>query len=180
MKKLFLLSAVFALVLAYSCKNKLNNKNAVTPTYKENSTGTGANPNLGNVTVTGSVKIENMATENSAVQIGTGWTFDACTSGGNVLTAHLSGTSGEVTLTFAAAPTTGTYTLTNGVPIAGQCRMVIKDAPGQPRDIYWYSKTGTVNVNVGTTTSATFCNIDCYQEKYLFPKVTACGYLICM
>lgn len=179
MKKLIILSASLTLVLTYSCKNK-NTKNSVSPTYKESSYGTAANPNIGEVTVTGNVTPENPATQNSNVMVGTGWNFDACTSTGNVLTGRLAGTSTEISLTFATAPSNGTYNLTSAVPTGTNCRLIVKDAPGQPRGINWYSKGGQVTVTItGTSVSVSFCDIECYQEKYLFPRVMACGYLIC-
>ena len=168
-----------------SCKDKANDVNAITPTYKENSTGTGANPNIGNVTVTGSATLTNPATQNSAIQVGgTGWSFDACVVNGNVLRGNLSGTSTEVILTFATAPSAGNYSLTNTVPSGNLCRLVVNNSPGQPGGITWYSKSGLVTVTTNTTTTpttinASFCNIQCLQQTFLFPVVTACGYLVC-
>ncbi len=187
MKKLIFPTCLmaFCIVMASCNDSKLNTPDAITPTYKENSTGTGANPNIGNVTVTGSATLTNPATQNSALQVGgTGWSFDACVINGNVLTAHLAGTSTDVTLTFGTAPTAGSYSLTNTAPSGSLCRLVVNNAPGQPGGITWYSKSGLVTVTTNTTATptiinASFCNVQCLQQTFLFPVVTACGYLVC-
>ena len=74
MKKI-ILSAFSLLVLGsiifISCKSK-NDSDAITPTYKdEASSGTGANPNITNVTTTGSIVIAPTQQNSSLAGIGT-------------------------------------------------------------------------------------------------------------
>jgi hypothetical protein len=95
------------------------------------------------------------------------------------LTGYLNGT--QVQIKFGGATMiAGTYAFTSGVPTAGQARMTVFNAPGQPTDILWYSKSGSVATS--TTTSgwaATFNNIQCLQYNYLFPVVSVTGTLSC-
>jgi len=187
MNKLIFPAFLMAFAIGITSCETLNDDNAITPTYKENSTGTGANPNIGNVTVTGSATLTNPATQNSAIQVGgSGWSFDACVVNGTVLKGTLLGTDPltEVTLTFGTAPAAGNYSLTNTAPSGNLCRIVINNSPGQPGGITWYSKSGLVTVTTNTTTTpttinASFCNVQCLQQTFLFPVVTACGYLVC-
>jgi len=180
MKKIIYISLPVVLCVSFACKDKTNG-NAITPTYKENSNGTGANPNIGNVTVTGKTEMSDPATENSSLQVGgSGWSYEACVNGGKTLIANLDGTTTKVQLNFSSVPLSGTYTAVMGTPGALQCQMIVKDAPGQPRDIFWYSKTGSVIVtNSGGTISVSYCNVQCLQLNYLFPVLTVCGYQVC-
>lgn len=170
------LSAIFII----SCKEK-NNDN-ITPTYKNQATGTAANPCIGCITVTGTSTITNPATENTALVVGgavAGWSFDGCATSPNTLTGHNGNTT--VQLVFGGgAVSTGTYALTPNLPLAGQARMIVTSAPGQPEGIAWYSKSGSVSVVTSTAgTTATFNNIQCLQYSFLFPVVTVSGNLTC-
>ena len=201
MKK-FLYPSLLAVVastlfFAYGCndKNNPNNKNAIQGTYKEESTGTAANPNIGVVTVTGTSTLTNPATQNTSIQVaGAGWSYDGCVNntiliGTSALTAHNGST--QVNIVFgsqAIVPTAPTvqYTLTAGTPSAGQAKMTISNAPGQPDGIVWYSKSGlltvttvTSSVGGGSQTTASFNNVQCLQYSFLFPVVTASGAMVC-
>jgi hypothetical protein len=162
------------LLVLNSCK--LKNNDNITPTYKNQSTGTGANPNINVVTVTGTQTVTNPATQNSSIQVSSaGWTFDGCIPGGNTMTAHNGSTT--IKLIFGAPVTTGNFSFTSGTPGPGQVQMIIYGAPGQPAEVIWYSKSGSVTVTAGF--SATFSNINCLQKNYLFPVVTISGNVIC-
>lgn len=183
MKKLLfpaLLLGALSTVFIISCKEK-NNDN-ITPTYKNQSTGTGANPNINQITVTGTSTVTNPATQNTALQVGSsvaGWSFDGCATSPNTLTGRNGNTT--VQLTFGGgAVSTGTYALTPNLPLATQARMIVTNAPGQPDGIAWYSKSGSVSVVTTTLgTTATFNNIQCLQYSFLFPVVTVSGGLVC-
>ncbi len=188
MKK-FVFPSLFAVVastlfFAYSCtdKNNPNDPNSIQGTFKEESTGTAANPNIGVVTVTGTSTLTNPATQNSAIQVaGSGWSYDGCATSLNTLTGHNGSTN--VSLVFGSTPILGmsSYTLTSSSILnANQARLIVTNAPGQPDGIVWYSKGGTVSV-VSTTanTTATFNNIQCLQYSFLFPVVTVSGALVC-
>src|SRR5688572_5466435 len=132
------------LLVLNSCKIK-NNDN-ITPTYKNQSTGTGANPNINVVTVTGTQTVTNPATQNTSIQVGTsvaGWSFDGC-SGGNTMTARNGSTI--IKLIFSGPVSAGNYAFTAGTPGPGQVQMIIYGAPGQPAEVIWYSKSGSVTV----------------------------------
>jgi len=170
--------SVFVIV---SCKDKNNNN--ITPTYKNQSTGTGANPNINVVTVTGTQTVTNPATQNSAIQVGgsvPGWSFDGCATSPNTLTGHNNGC--QIQLIFGGGTVTSmNYALTAGIPTAGQARMIVTQAPGQPSDVTWYSKSGMVTVVTSTAgTTASFSNIPCLQQNFLFPVVTVSGNLTCI
>lgn len=149
------------------------------PTYSPQNTSTTANPCGTCVTVTGTNTTGNTATQNSALTVGAaGWIFNSC-NGSDSLVGY-NGTT-KVLIQFGGPSiTTMAYAFTSGIPTAGQARMIVKDAPGQPSGIVWYSKNGTVSVSTGTAgTTATFSNIQCLQMNYLFPVVTASGSLTC-
>lgn len=175
--------AVVSAFLVISCNKKgPNDPNAIQPTNKDESTGTGANPNIGNVTVTGTSTLTNPATQNSSINGvgGPGWTNPVCATSNSVI---LTGNNGNTTmvLTFPSAPPVGTtqYTLTNGTPTGNTACLTVTNAPGQPNGIVWYSKSGYVTVTNGTGISASFTNIECLQLSFLFPVVTVSGVLGC-
>ena len=135
-----------------------------------------------NFTSEENVTLINLCTNNSTLQVGTalpGWTFNGCVLGGLTLTGT-NGTS-TVILTFATLITSGTYVTTSGVPLPGQVRITILNAPLQPTGILWVSKNGgSVSVTVGaSTTIAAFTNIPCTQPLYPFPVVTVNGDVGC-
>ncbi len=177
---------ILAAFIIVSCTKSKNTPDSIQGTNKEQSTGTGANPNIGVVTVTGMNPVTNPATRNSSLQVsGPGWSYDACTNstatnGSSSLTGHNGSTS--VNLVFGSTVGLGVtaWTLVDTNPGVGQARLVISNAPGQPDGITWYSKSGTVTVNTtASQTSATFSNVQCLQTKFLFPVVTVSGALIC-
>ena len=184
MKKLFfptLLVGALSSLLIFSCQEKNNNN--ITPTYKNQSGGTGANPCINCITVTGTSTVTNPATQNTSFQVGgsvPGWSFDGCATSPNTLTGHNGNTT--VQLTFGGGTiTNGNYTLVKSIPLAGQARMIVTNAPGQPDGIAWYSSGGTVSVVTTTAqTTANFTNIQCVQYSFLFPVVTVSGNLTCI
>ncbi len=181
--------------LAFACNDKHNpnSKNSIQGTYKEESTGTAANPNIGVVTVTGTSTLTNPATQNTSLQVsGAGWSYDGCTNTSSLTgSPSLNGKNGStnVSIVFGTPPPLGAaipYTLTAGTPSGFQARMTVSNAPGQPDGIVWYSKSGTLSVTTVTSaispftsTSATFNNVQCLQYTFLFPVVTVSGALIC-
>ena len=182
MKKLLIPAlsiTVFSMLLIASCKFK-NNDN-ITPTYRNQATGTGANPNINVVTVTGTQTVTNMATQNSALQVGNsmaGWSFEGCSNNPNMFVAH----NGNITIVikFSNPIATGAFVLTSGNPGSGQAQMTVYNAPGQPEGIVWYSKSGSVNVTpAGSGYMVSFTDIQCLQYNFLFPVVTVSGNLIC-
>lgn len=180
MKKLLISGGLFLAVttlLVVSCKTK-NNDN-ITPTYRNQSTGTGANPNLNVVTVTGEQHIDNPATQNSSLQTGSlGWIYDSYSNHPTYFKAQNGST--VILVQFSGNITAGNFPLTAGTPGPGQARIVIYNAPGQPDGIAWYSKSGMVNVTGSASVfTATFSNIPCLQQNFLFPIVTLSGSVIC-
>jgi hypothetical protein len=183
MKKILISSMMIAGMtglLLFSCVNKNNNN--ITPTYRNQSTGTGANPNLNNVTVTGTQTVTNPATSNTSLQVAgnmPGWIFEGYSSHPNTFVAYNSDDT-TIYIKFSGAITPGTYALTSVSPTGGQAQMIVTGAPGQPSEIAWYSKSGTVTVSsFGPTFSATFSNIQCTQMNYIFPVVTVSGNINC-
>jgi hypothetical protein len=189
MKKLIFPSLLLlvgaGLFIIASCEKKsINSDQAIAGSYKEHSTGTAANPNIGVVMVTGTSSLTNPATQNSSMQVGgSGWLNPTCASSGSVsgtsgvtLVGNLAGSNTTVKLFFSNIPTSGTYNLTSfGFP-----RMEVYNASGQPDDITWYSKSGSVTVTTTTANiQATFSNVQCLQKTFLFPVVTVSGQLGC-
>ena len=148
MKKIFLSSLLIlgatALIIV-SCKDKNNNN--ITPTYKTQSGGTGANPNINNVTVTGTLVATHPATDNSSLFTGgSGWSYNSCATSPNTLTGFNGST--QVQILFGGGTiTSATYAFTSGIPTAGQARMTVSNAPGQPDGITWYSKYWMITSN---------------------------------
>lgn len=191
MKKV-LLSAITILfvgsIIFISCKKK-NDNGAITPTYRdEAATGTGNNPNITNVTTTGTISTTSVAMQNSSMTgIGTvgSWTSSNCTAGQTCLSISNSSTGTSISICFSVTPTAGAYTLVNSSTLLtsgpNKCFMSINNPPGQPTGSNWYSNSGTVNVAVsGTGITATFSAIDCTQTPGSFPKVTATGQVGCL
>jgi hypothetical protein len=153
-----------------------------TPTNSIGTVSTASNPNINIVTVTGTSTLTNQATQNSAVTVGAslpGWTFNACATSSNTLTGYNG--SCQIQILFGGGTISSmSYSFTSGIPTAGQARMTVMDAPGQPAGIIWYSKSGLVSVTTGTAGPvASFSNIQCLQQNFLFPVVTVSGNLIC-
>ncbi|MBA2612115.1 MAG: hypothetical protein H0U95_09095 [Bacteroidetes bacterium] len=181
MKKQFLIISGFAIITAsliFSCaKKKADNR--IQPTYKEDATGTGGNPNVGNQTVTGTATLTNPATQNSSLLVGgSGWSNPTCISTNSITLKGING-SIDVTLNFLFPPTTGTYAIAAS-PNAGACSMIVNNAPNQPSGIVWYGKTGSVVVNTTSTSiQASFTGILCTQQNFNFPTVGVSGNLGC-
>jgi hypothetical protein len=181
MKKQFLIISGFAIITAtliFSCAKKKDN-GAITPTYKEEATGTGGNPNVGNQTVTGTATLTNPATQNSSLLVGgIGWSNPTCSS---TFSTTLKGNNGsvDVTLTFTGPPNSGVYPISS-VLQSGSCTMMVTNAPNQPAGIVWYGKSGSVSVNTTSTAiNASFTGILCTQQNFNFPTVGVSGNLGC-
>lgn len=182
MKKLLfpaLFLSAISLVLITSCKKKEDN--TIQPTYKNLALGTGANPCINCVTVGGTTTYTNPATANTSILVGgSGWGYDACATTANTLKG-VSGSTIVNLLIGGATVTTATYALTENIPVSGQARLTITNAPNQPDGIVWYAKSGTVAVTTSTNgTTAIFNNVPCLQKTFLFPVVTASGSLTCI
>jgi hypothetical protein len=182
MKKLLMSATIglaFCTLLVVSCKYK--NNNDITPTYRNQSTGTGANPNINVATVTGQQTVDNPATQNSSLLISnnaSGWGFDSYASHPTYFKAQNGNT--VILVQFSGPITAGNYALTSGTPGLGQARIIVYNAPGQPNDIGWYSKSGMVTVSsTASGFTATFSNVPCLQQNFLFPVVTVSGNVIC-
>jgi hypothetical protein len=177
--KLFLFIAFTVTFIFVFCKKKENNSNVISPTYKSEATGTGANPNINNSTQTGTVPPTNPATQNSQIQVGgTGWVNPSCASTGSTIIKGINGAT-EVTLIFLMPPTSGTYQVT-GTPGPSNVQVQVQNAPNQPAGIVWYGKSGLVTVN--TTTNSINCNltsVQCTQQNFNFPVVTVNGVVGC-
>lgn len=185
MKKIFLsaLSVIaIASVVFLSCKSK-NDSSAITPTYKDQATGTGNNPNTTQVTTTGTVATTGSASQNSSLNVGGGsWSSQGC-SGQTCLTGDNSSTGTNVTLCFSSVPTAGTYTLVNSVAQLGPGKAVltISNPPSQPSGSVWYSSGGSVVVTIsGSSITGSFSNVACVQQSAGFPVVTASGQVGCL
>ena len=182
MKKLCISAiSILALSALFVVSCKIKNNDNITPTYRNQSTGTGANPNINVVTVTGQQEATNPATQNSSLQVGSlmsGWAFDGCVSHPNYFLAKNGSTI--IKVEFASPITTGTFALTAGIPNMAEARITVYGAPGQPDEVVWYSKSGSVTVTFsGGIYKASFTNIPCLQQNFLFPTVTLSGDVIC-
>jgi hypothetical protein len=179
-KNLLSLKVLFvfgATILFFSCVKKKDDT-AITPTYKETG-GSNGNPNVGNVTVTGTATLTNPATQNSGVTVGgSGWSNPVCSTSSSLTLKGINGNI-DVTLTFLIPPSTGNYAIaTQAGP--GTCAMTVVNAPNQPAGIVWYAKTGIVAVNTTTTSiNAQFNGITCTQQNFNFPTVTLNGNIAC-
>lgn len=183
MKKYFIVASfclAIGSVVLISCEKK-KASDAITPTYKEEATGTAGNPNPNNVTVTGTSTITNPASENSSLYVGgPGWSNPTCVSTGS---ATLKGINVDiqVTLNFQSPPALGTTTYN----IAGNvgpnlCTMQVVNAPNQPAGIVWYGKTGMVSVQTTTSSiNASFSGVQCVQATFNFPAVSVSGNIGC-
>lgn len=147
---------------------------------KKDQTSQFTNKNI--VITTGKNTVVNPATQNSTLQIGgsiPGWAFGGCTASNNTLTAWNGNTNVELVI-GGGTPVNGNYSLISGIPLTGQARIIITNAPGQPSGVKWYSKTGLITITTGTTgVTATFTNIQCTQTSFTFPIVTTTGTMSC-
>jgi hypothetical protein len=115
MKKI-ILSAFSVIAIAsivfISCKSK-NDSDAITPTYKdEASSGTGGNPNITNVTTTGTIATTSTQQNSSMTNVGVGsaWSSLGCQTGQTCLTNTNTSTGTVVEVCFSS---TLTLVLTN-------------------------------------------------------------------
>ena len=190
MKKI-ILSAVSVLfigsIVFISCKSK-NDSDAITPTYKaEAQTGTGNNPNITNVTTTGTIATTSTQQNSSMSSIGTGaaWTSPGCQSGQTCFSNVNSSTSTTVTVCFAVPPTAGSYQFVNssgGLIGNTKAFMTVSNPPSQDSGSTWYSSAGSCVVTIGGTGSITvsFSNIACYKTPGSFYSVTVSGQVGCL
>lgn len=179
-KYVFIISGLIAIssFIFLSCDKK-NDNGAISPTYKEDASGTAGNPNVNNVTVTGTSTITNPASQNSSLLVGgSGWSNPTCVS---TTSLQLKGINGsiDVTLTFLTPPSTGTYAIAAS-PGISTCAMVVNNAPNQPSGIVWYGKSGYVTVNTTSTSiNASFSGVQCVQQNFNFPAVSVSGNIGC-
>lgn len=188
MKKI-ILSALSVLIIGsivfISCKKK-NDDTAITPTYKTDSpSGTGANPNITNVTTTGTISTTSVAMANSSISgIGQVGSWNGSTCSGSCIQMSNSSTGTTASICFSTTPTVGTYNLVNSASLltsgASKCFVTITNPPGQPTGSVWYSNSGTVVVTAsGAGFTASFTSIACTQTPGSFPVVTASGQVSC-
>lgn len=189
MKKI-ILSALSVIVIGsiifISCKPK-NDNDAITPTYKdEASSGTGNNPNITNVTTTGTIATTSTQQNSSITDVGTGigWSGVSCQTGQTCLVNNNSSTGTSVSVCFLSPPTNGTtYQL---VSSAGQLTstkafMTVTNPPGQDAGSTWYSSAGNITITIsGTGITGTFSNIACYKTPGSFYAVTVSGQVGCL
>ena len=188
MKKI-ILSAVSVLIfgsfILISCKSK-NDSDAVTPTYKDEAQGgTGGNPNITNVTTTGTIAITPTQQSSSIPNVGDAtWFSSGCTTGQTCLTNNNSSTGTSVSICFSAPPTAGIYQFVNSSSLLGPGKafMTVTNPPSQDPGSIWYSGGGSVTVTVGTPSgiTATFSNIACYKTPGTFYTVTVSGSVGCL
>lgn len=187
MKKL-ILSALSIIVIGsiifISCKPK-NDSSAITPTYKdEASSGTGNNPNITNVTTTGTIATTSTQQNSSINNVGdVTWYSSGCTAGQTCLTNVNNSTATTITVCFSAPPTAGNYQLvnSNGLLTTGKAFMTVSNPPSQDANSVWYSASGNVTVTISGTgaITATFSNIACFKTVGSFYSVTVDGKVSC-
>jgi hypothetical protein len=191
MKKI-ILSALSVIVIGsiifISCKPK-NDSDAITPTYKdEASSGTGNNPNITNVTTTGTIATTSTQQNSSmtGVGIGSSWTSLGCQAGQSCLTNTNTSTGTVIQVCFQGTITSGTYQLVNNSGLLGPTKafMTVTNPPGQDAGTSWYSSAGNITVTVPAPPAlgpiiATFSQIACYQTPGSFYSVTVSGQVGC-
>ena len=187
MKKIILSAlSIIALgsIVFISCGKKTDD-NAITPTYSVDGGGTGANPNTTIVTTTGTIATTSAANQNSTMTgIGVGgvWTSVNC-SGQVCLSSNNSSLGTTISICFATAPVAGTYQLVSTAAAngAGKAFMTVSNPTSQPTGTTWYSSGGTVTVVVsGTSITASFNNVTCFQAGSIFPSVAVSGQVGCL
>ncbi|MFN8116948.1 MAG: hypothetical protein U0W65_12600 [Bacteroidia bacterium] len=190
MKKLILsaLSVIFVGSIVFiSCKPK-NDNDAITPTYKDEAPGgTGNNPNITNVTTTGTIATTSTQQNSTMTNVGVGaaWTSTGCQAGQTCLTNVNTSTSTTVTICFSTPPTAGSYQLVNSSSLLGPGKafMTVTNPPSQDAGSVWYSSAGTITVTVGGSGNpikAFFNNIACYKTPGSFYSVTVSGEVGCL
>lgn len=190
MKKI-ILSALSAIIVGgiifISCKPK-NDSDAITPTYKDEAPGTGNNPNITNVTTTGTLNTTSTQQNSSLSGIGSGgqWSYTGCQAGQTCFSISNASTGTDVQLCFSSAPTSGTYTLVGPSALGpGKATLQITSPPSQDAGTQWFSYAGgsvVVAAPTGTNTTpytCTFSNVACYQTQGSFYSVLASGQVGC-
>ena len=188
MKKIILSTlSVFIIgsIVFISCKSK-NDNSAITPTYKDEApNGTGANPNITNVTTTGTIATTSTMQSSTmySVGIGSAWQSSGCQAGQTCLTNVNSSTNTTITVCFSAPPTAGSYQLvsSNALLTSGKAFMTVSNPPSQDAGTTWYSSAGNVNVTLsGSSITAAFSNVACYKTPGSFYSVTVSGQVGCL
>ncbi len=188
MKKI-ILSAFSVLAIAsiifISCKSK-NDPDAITPKYKEEA-GTGGNPNITNVTTTGTVSTTSGAFQDSqmtGIGVGGSWASVGCsTPAPSCISVTNASLGTAVSVCFSSAPTAGTYQLvsSNTQLGPGKAFLTVTNPTGQPTNTTWYSAGGSVNVTVNAPSiTVSFTGISCLQSGTNFPVVTVSGQVGCL
>lgn len=186
MKKLILSTlSILAIgsIVFISCKSK-NDSDAITPTYKdEASSGTGGNPNITNVTTTGTIATTSTQQNSSMTSVGVGaaWTSPGC-AGQTCLSNVNTSTSTTITICFSSAPTPGSYQLVSSSSLLGPGKafMTVANPPSQDAGSVWYSSAGNVTVTGTGPITAAFSNIACYKTPGSFYSVTVSGQVGCI
>jgi hypothetical protein len=187
MKKLILSAlsvCVIGSIIFISCKPK-NDTDAITPTYKdEASSGTGANPNITNVTTTGTIATTSTQ-QNSSItginDVGSPYLNAPCQAGQTCISSYNTSTATTITVCFSTPPTAGPYTLVSSNSLLGPNKafMTVINPPGQDAGSSWYSGGGTVNVATASGVEVSFSNIACYKTVGSFYSVTVSGKVLC-
>jgi hypothetical protein len=189
MKKIILSALsifVIASIVFISCKKK-NDSNAITPTYKTDApTGTGNNPEITNVTTTGT--IVTTSSQPSSIFSGIGivgvWSNVNCSSPApTCLSTSNSNLGSSISICFSSAPVAGTYQFvsSNSQLGPGKAFMTITNPPSQDAGSVWYSDSGSLIITVsGTGIKATFSGIPCKKTPSAFYTVTASGEVGCL
>ena len=188
MKKI-ILSAFSALVIGsiifISCKPK-NDNDAITPTYKDEATGTGGNPTITQVTTTGTISTTSVAMQNSSmsnVGIGGTWTSVGC-SGQNCISVNNTSTGTSISVCFLNPPVAGTYALVSSqaqLTTTTTAFMTVSNPPSQPTGSTWYSNNGSITITItGGSITGSFSNVSCLQSGSSFPVVTVQGQVGCL
>ena len=189
MKKL-ILSALCIFVLGgfifMSCKSK-NDADAISPKFKtEAVTGTGNNPEITNVTTTGTISIT--SSQPSSVMNGIGtvgvWSNVNCsTPAPTCLTTSNNNLGSSISICFSSPPVAGVYQFVSSASLLGPGKafMTINNPPSQDAGSVWYSDGGAVTVVTNAPSiTATFSNIVCKQTPGSFYTVTASGQVGCL
>ncbi len=194
MKKI-ILSALSVIVIGsiifISCKPK-NDNDAITPTYKdEASSGTGANPNITNVTTTGTIATTSTQQNSSMTGVGSGasWQSSGCQAGQTCLVNTNSSTGTTIEVCFQSPPVAGVYTFVNSSGGLGPNKafMKVTNPPGQDVGSVWYSSAGSITISLSTVVppalpsiTGVFSNIACYKTPGSFYSVTVSGQVGCL
>lgn len=186
MKKLILSTfsiLILGSIIFISCTSK-NDKDALTPTYKDD-VGTGGNPNITNVTTTGTIATTSTQQNSSMTNVGIGatWLSYGCQIGQTCLTNINTSTQTTITVCFLNSPTTGTYQLvsSNAQLSSTKAFMTVSNPPSQDAGSVWYSAAGNITVVVNAPSiTASFSNIACYKTPGSFYSVSVTGQVGCL